>query len=113
MIPLIVAVIFAIVFLILFAVAASQKTSVQQNARAEFGVVVNTDSNALEQCGTSKSLPCTFQKASISDCEDECNLLNAICTAFTYNAQTQEMKIVGTPTFSSPGVNLFLRQNVE
>ena len=77
-----------------------------------FGVETGVDANALVQCGTNRDETCTFRKRSIADCEAECNVLQEICQAFTFNETTSTMKIVNrNNTFRSPQSNLFVRQS--
>lgn len=77
-----------------------------------YGIETGVDTNALNQCGTSRTDPCIFAKNTIADCEAECDIWKSICNAFTFNSITATMKIVDpTNTFVSPSVNLFKRQS--
>lgn len=76
-----------------------------------FGVVAGIDANALSSCGTSQSDPCIFAVNTLAAAETQCNTLQSICNAFTFNESTATMKIVQpTNTFASNGTNLFVRQ---
>ena len=82
------------------------------NCFGPFGVEVGVDANPINQCGTNRTTACIFAKNSISDCEIECNNLQSICQAFTFNETTSTMKIViPTNTFVSSQANLFVRQS--
>lgn len=77
----------------------------------DYGLQLNTDGNAIRSCGSSRNEPCSFTKVSLADCVEECDSLDNICSAFTYNAQTATMKIINLDTqFTSAGTNLFVRQ---
>jgi len=77
-----------------------------------FGVEINVDANPINLCGTDRIAPCIFAKNSLADCVNECNVLQGICQAFTFNAVTSTMKIVQPiNTFTSVQTNLFVRQS--
>lgn len=77
-----------------------------------FGVETGVDANPLNLCGTNRSDPCIFGKATLADAEAECDTLRSICNAFTFNASNSTMKIVNpTNTFISGSSNLYVRQS--
>lgn len=79
-----------------------------------FGIELNVDAAPINACGSSRTDPCSFSKATLDDCVNECNSLSNICNAFTFNASTATMKIVQpSGTFSSAGTNLFVRQKCD
>ena len=77
-----------------------------------YGLQIGVDSTAISKCGRNRNEPCIFRKNSISDCVNECDTLNNICQAFTYNSLNQTMKIVEpNNVFASTSTNLFIRQS--
>lgn len=101
-----------IIFIVLWAVAINAQYNTPVNTCfGTYGVQPGVDANALNLCGTGGTSPCVFAKNSIFDAETECNNLQSICNAFTFNFSTSTMKIVNSSaTFSSPSWNLFVRQ---
>jgi hypothetical protein len=76
-----------------------------------FGVQAGVDANPVSSCGTDRSTPCIFGKNNLADCITECDTLQSICNAFTFNFSTSTMKIVQPgSTYASPNSNLFVRQ---
>lgn len=77
-----------------------------------FGVHAGVDANALNSCGPSRSDPCIFAINTLVAAQDQCNLLQIVCNAFTFNESTSTMKIVQpNNTFTSSSANLFTRQS--
>lgn len=81
------------------------------NCFGPFGIEIDVDANVINQCGTNGITPCSFNINSLSDAVTQCNNLQSICQAFTFNPTTSTMKIV-TPanTFISPQTTLYVRQ---
>ena len=77
-----------------------------------FGVESDIDANPLSACGTDRTDPCIFAVNTLQAAEDQCNTLQSVCNAFTFNESTATMKIVQpTNTFVAMGTNLFVRQS--
>lgn len=105
------AVIIALLFLWMFCILDNSNIP-PCNCFGPFGVEINVDAHPLNQCGTDRSTACIFKKNSLSDCVIECDNLQNICKAFTFNPDTATMKIVNpTGTFTSSQTNLFVRQS--
>lgn len=103
-----------IIFLLLwiFSINDQQTQPAPSICFGPFGVQTGIDANALNICGTSRTDPCIFGMPSLSNAEAECNTLQSICNAFTYDDSTLTMKIVQpTNTFLSSSTNLFVRQS--
>lgn len=79
-----------------------------------FGIESGVDANPLNLCGTNGITPCSFNINNLSDAITQCNNLQSICQAFTFNPSISTMKIV-TPsnTFSSPQSTLYVRQSAQ
>lgn len=76
-----------------------------------FGMTYGKDGNQLSICGTSGNEPCIYQMTTINAAEQQCNLLESACKAFTYDPVTYTMKIVDpSKVFDSTGTYLFIRQ---
>lgn len=101
-----------IVLLILWVMSAQNCTATSsRSCFGTFGVQFGVDANPLNSCGTSQTDPCMFAKKSLIDCQTQCNNLQNICQAFTFNSSTSTMKIVRPiNTFNSAQSNLFVRQ---
>ena len=76
-----------------------------------YGLQTGVDGDIINKCGENRNSPCLFVLSSINQCVTECNVLQDICTAFSYNPTTQTMKIVNpNRIFSSDQVDLYTRQ---
>jgi hypothetical protein len=106
--------VFTIIFAILWVIAINQQPPPQPPSMVcfgAFGVQAGTDANPLNQCGTNNVNPCVFAINSLIDAETQCNTLQSICNAFTFNFSTATMKIVNSGSaFTSTNSNLFVRQ---
>ena len=77
----------------------------------DFGVTAGVDANALTSCGTNGITPCVFAMNNLADCINQCNILSAQCSAFSFNPTSNTMKIVvPNNTFVSSNVDLYARQ---
>lgn len=105
---------FVTIFASLWIIALNQPPTQQSppiGCFGPFGVQAGIDANPLNQCGAGFSNPCIFAINSLIDAETQCNTLQSICNAFTFNFSTATMKIVNpSTTFTSTNANLFIRQ---
>lgn len=101
-----------LVFLMLWIFTQSTVPSTSSNVCfGSFGVQADVDANPLNLCGMNQNNPCVFAINTLAGAEDQCNTLESICNAFTFNQNTNTMKIVQLGnTFSSLSTNLFVRQ---
>lgn len=101
-----------IIFILLWAFSANNEFNNQGTVcYGPFGIQAGVDANVLNLCGTNNTNPCQFAVNSILAAESQCNVLQSICDAFTFDFSTSTMKIVNSSTiFTSPSVNLFVRQ---
>ena len=77
-----------------------------------FGLQTGADGTALNQCGDNRTSACVFPMTNLDAAVTQCNVLSDICQAFSFNSTTLTMKIVPpSAIFSSPGVDLYVRQN--
>lgn len=102
-----------IVFLMLwiFSQPINSSSSTSTSCFGPFGVQSGVDANPINSCGVNRNNPCIFTINTLSGAQDQCNTLQSICNAFTFNQNTNTMKIVQpTNTFTSLATNLFVRQ---
>ena len=105
-----------IIFLLLWALCVNDHNAQPPPATCfgQFGVAPGVDATPVNRCGTNNTDPCIFARNSLADAEAQCNTLQSICNAFTFNFSTATMKIVQTTnTFTSLSANLFVRQTVS
>jgi len=96
----------------LFFIILEQNNIPKCECYGAYGLQIGIDSTALSKCGRNRNEPCIFRKQSLSDCVNECDTLNNICQAFTYNSLNQTMKIVEPKNVvASTSTNLFIRQS--
>lgn len=70
---------------------------------------INSDGTVLNLCGENRTSPCFFAMSTLQDATLRCNQLSNICTAFSYNQSTQNMKIINpNNTFFSAFSNVFI-----
>lgn len=100
-----------IAFFIAWIIAQLSLTN-QITCQGDFGTLAGYDSPIVNLCGSSSKDPCFFSVPSLSAAVNQCNLLSSICQAFSYNPSINQMKIVtGQNIYSSPAINLFIRNN--
>lgn len=99
-----------ILFIILWVICLWNENENKCDTFGTFGVEFNVDTTALNNCGTTRDQTCTFRFSSLDQCVKQCNILS--CSAFTFNPNTNIMKIVNpTNTYNSHNTNLFVRQS--
>lgn len=105
--------IFIIIIIIAWTISIIDTTSTLcSNCFGNFGIEIGVDANVLNTCGTSGNTPCSFSINSLSDAQTQCDNLNSICQAFTFNPTTSTMKIVlPVNTYISPQTTLYVRQS--
>lgn len=105
----------ALVFFIFAWTLTEIKVSNQITGPLQFGVLTQVDSDPVYKCGTDGKQRCVFLKGNLDSCIQQCNLLEDICQAFTFNLSTSTMKIVdpSTSKFESFSSDMFVRQSPE
>lgn len=96
-----------IALMVIFVIAILTTTSY---CNGEFCFTPNTDAKILEICGPNQDSPCLYQFRTLEDCLAQCQLLENVCSAFTFNSTTSVMKIVDPSiTTSSALTNLYVK----
>lgn len=68
----------------------------------------NLDSTAVNTCGNNRNQPCIFSYPFLSQAFQQCTELGSVCSTFTYNEGSKQMKVVNQNlAFTATNVNLF------
>ena len=105
------ALIIALVMIWLFSATSTTTTPTDTTCFGQWGVLPSRSAPIINNCGESRTLPCTFNVTTLASAVQQCTAL--ACNSFIYNEVTGQMSIVdtGQPTFEAPQIDLFIQQN--
>ncbi len=74
----------------------------------------NSDGNEINECGENRDSPCIFAINTLGAAIEQCNILNSICSMFSFDNDSSTMKIIRTDSiFQTPLSNIFIRNHNE
>lgn len=105
-------VIFIIFLILLLARLNSVKVDPNQCpvVKGTYGVVPRSNGEVINQCGFYGNNPCISTQRTLEDAINECNSQKNICSMFSYNASTSELKFIDTVEPGGGSTDVYIRQ---